>query len=148
MSTKLLTRNGGDLPTVFDDFFKPWNQWFDTGTNLLNRVSTVPGVNIIESADDFKLTFAVPGMKKDDFHINVEGNTLTVSSEKEESKEYGENRHTRREYNYTSFTRSFNLPEDVKVDHIEATYTDGILKLTLPKKEEAKRVSAKNITVK
>lgn len=148
MSTKLLTRNGGDLPTVFDDFFKPWNQWFDSGTNLLNRVLTVPAVNIVESKDDFKLSFAVPGMKKDDFHINVEGNVLTVSSEKEESKEYGENRHTRREYNYTSFTRSFNLPEDVKVDYIEAAYTDGILRLTLPKKEEAKRVSTKSITVK
>lgn len=149
MSTKALTRNGGTLlPAVFDDFFKPWNEWFDTGSNVLNRMLTMPAVNIKESKDEFKLSFAVPGMRKDDFHIGVEGNMLTISSEKEESKEERETKYTRKEYNYSSFTRSFSLPEDVNKDNIHAEYTDGVLHLTLPKKEEAKKVSAKNIIVK
>lgn len=64
MSTKTLTRNGSSMPTVFDDFFKPWNEWFDSGSNLFNKMLTIPAVNIIESKEDFKLDFAVPGMKK------------------------------------------------------------------------------------
>jgi len=72
------------LPAVFDDFFKPWNEWFDLGSGVFNRTLTVPAVNIMETKDDFKLSFAVPGMKKDDFHIGIEGNMLTISSEKEE----------------------------------------------------------------
>ncbi len=148
MSTKALTRNGGTLPMVFDDFFKPWNEWFDTGSNLLNRILTVPAVNITETKNEYKLSFAVPGMKKDDFDIAVDGNMLTISTEKEETSEEKENRYTRKEYNYSSFSRSFSLPEEVSKDSIEASYTDGVLTLTLPKKEESKKVSAKTITVR
>jgi HSP20 family protein len=148
MSTKALTRNGGLLPAVFDDFFKPWNEWFDTGSGILNKMLTVPAVNIIESKNDFKLSFAVPGMKKDDFHIDVDGNMLTISSEKEESKEETDSKYTRKEFNYSSFTRSFSLPEDVSKDNIQATYTDGVLHLLLPKKEEAKKTHTKNIVVR
>jgi HSP20 family protein len=149
MSTKALTRNGGTLlPAVFDDFFKPCNEWFDGGSSLLNRVMTVPAVNIMESKDDFKLSFAVPGMKKDDFHIGIDGNMLTISTEKEETREEKESRYTRKEYNYSSFSRSFSLPDEVSKDNIQAAYTDGVLHLTLPKKEEAKKFTAKNIIVK
>ncbi len=148
MSTKALTRNGGLLPAVFDDFFKPWNEWFDTGSNLMNRILTVPAVNIVETKDEFKLSFAIPGMKKDDFHIDVDGNMLTISSEKEETREEKENKYTRKEYNYSSFSRSFSLPEDISKDNIQAAYTDGVLHLTLPKKEEAKKTHTKNIIVK
>lgn len=148
MSTKALTRNGGLLPAVFDDFFKPWNEWFDSGSRILNKMLTVPAVNIIESKNDFKLSFAVPGMKKDDFHIDVDGNMLTISSEKEESKEENDSKYTRKEFNYSSFTRSFSLPEDVSKDNIQATYTDGVLHLLLPKKEEAKKTHTKNIVVR
>ncbi len=149
MSTKALTRNGGSLlPAVFDDFFKPWNEWFDGGRNFLTRELTVPAVNIMESKDDFKLSFAVPGMKKDDFHIGVDGNMLTISSEKEESREEKESKYTRKEYNYSSFSRSFSLPDEVSKDNIQAAYTDGVLHLTLPKKEEAKKITSKNIVVK
>jgi HSP20 family protein len=148
MLTKALTRNGATLPTVFDDFFKPWNDWFDLGSGVLNRTLTVPAVNIMETKDDFKLSFAVPGMKKDDFHIGIEGSMLTISSEKEESHEEKEDRFTRKEYNYSSFARSFSLPEYVVKDNIQATYTDGVLHITLPKKEEAKKSLTKNIVVK
>ncbi|MEI8052635.1 MAG: Hsp20/alpha crystallin family protein [Bacteroidota bacterium] len=148
MSTKLLTRNGGSLPNVFDDFFKPWNEWFDTSSTLMNRTLTVPAVNITETKEEYKLSFAIPGMRKDDFEIGVDGNMLTVSCEKEESKEEKEHRFTRKEYNYSSFSRNFSLPEEVSKDKIQASYTDGVLTLMLPKKEEAKKLAAKSIMVK
>lgn len=149
MSTKTLTRNGSSMPTVFDDFFKPWNEWFDSGSNLFNKMLTIPAVNIIESKEDFKLDFAVPGMKKEDFHLNIEGNMLTISSEKESSKDMNhDGRYTRKEYGYSSFSRSFSLPEDVNSENIEASYHDGILHITMPKKEEAKKLLVKNISVK
>lgn len=148
MSTRAMIRNGGTLPTVFEDFFKPWNEWFDNNNSLLGRTLNVPAVNITETKDEYKLAFAVPGMKKDDFFINVEGNMLTVSSEKEESKTEKEHQYTRKEYNYSSFSRSFSLPDEVSKDNIQATYTDGVLSLMLPKKEEAKKMMTKSITVK
>ena len=92
---------------------------------------------------------AVPGMKKNDFNIDVNGNLLTISSEKEESKDESNQQYTRKEYSYSSFTRSFTLPEDVNQEKIDAVYEDGVLKLTLPKKEEAKKLAAsKHIAVK
>jgi HSP20 family protein len=148
MLTKALTGNGAGLPAVFDDFFKPWNEWFDVGTGVFNRTLNIPAVNIKESKDDFKLSFAVPGMKKDDFHIGIEGNMLTISSEKEEKHEEKEDRFTRKEYNYSTFSRSFSLPEYVQKDNIQATYTDGILQINLPKKEEVKKSLVKNIVVR
>ena len=74
---------------------------------------------------------------------------LTISSEKEESKEEKEDKYTRREYSYTSFSRSFTLPEDVKQEEIDARYENGELRLTLPRKDEAKKAAAtKRIAVK
>lgn len=148
MSTKALARNGGNFPAVFDDFFKPWNEWFDTSSSLWNRMLTVPAANIIETKDDYQLSIAAPGMKKADFDIAVDGSMLTISCEKEESKEDKEDQYTRKEYNYSSFSRSFSLPDEVSKDNIEATYTDGVLKLLLPKKEEAKKTLTKAIAVK
>ena len=84
-------------------------------------------------------------MKRDDFKIDLQGDILTISAEKEESTE--DKKYNRREYNYSSFTRSFTLPEEVKRDKIEAKYEDGVLNLVLPKSEIAK-VSAKSIAVK
>ena len=83
MSTKALTRNGSTLPTVFEDFFKPWNEWFDGSSRMVNRLLTVPAVNITENKDEYKLSLAIPGMKRDDFRVDVDGNMLTISSEKE-----------------------------------------------------------------
>jgi len=148
MSTKAVTKVGM-LPTVFDDFFKPWNEWFDNGGSLMGRMMTVPAVNIVEDKNDYKVSLAVPGMKKDDFNIDVEGNMLTISSEKEESKEEKDEKYNRKEYSYSSFSRSFTLPEEVNKEKIEAKYEDGLLKLMLPKKEEVKKLAAsKHIAVK
>jgi HSP20 family protein len=133
---------------MFDDFFKPWNEWFDNGSNLWNRALTVPAVNINETEKEYKVSLAVPGMKKDDFKIAIEGNMLTISSEKETNKEDTEGKFTRKEYNYSSFSRSFTIPEGVNEEKIEAKYEDGVLKLVLPRKMEAKKAAFKQIDVK
>lgn len=147
MATQNLTKTGGRIPSVFDDFFKPWNEWFDK-EGLWGRVMQVPAVNITEQKNDFVVSLAAPGLKKEDFNIDVDGNMLTISSEKEESKEEKGKKFTRKEYNYSSFSRSFSLPEEVNKEKIEASYEDGVLKITLPRKEEAKNNSAKHIAVK
>lgn len=147
MGTQSLAKSGTRMPSVFNDFFKPWNDWFDGGS--WNRELSIPAVNIVEQKDDYQVSLAVPGMKKEDFAIEMEGNMLTISSEKEETKDENDKRYNRREYNYSSFSRSFNLPEDVMQDKIDAKYEDGVLRLTLPKKEESKKaVVNKQITVK
>jgi len=148
MSTKALSRTSERTPTLFEDFFKPWNEWFDNGGNFWNKVLSVPAVNITENKDNYEVSLAVPGMKKDDFKIDVEGNMLTISSEKEETKEEKDKKFTRKEYNYSSFSRSFTLPEEVNQEKIEARYEEGVLKLMLPRKEEAKKTAAKQIAVK
>ncbi len=149
MSTRALTRNGGEtLPALFDDFIRPWNIWFDK-SSLIGNTLDVPAVNITDTKDEFNVSMAVPGMKKDDFSIEVEGNMLTISCKKEEKNEEKESKYTRKEYNYSSFSRSFTLPDEVNKEKIDAHYEDGVLKLRLPKKEEAKKVIVnKHITVK
>ena len=147
MSTRALTKSTL-LPSVFDEFFKPWNEWFDD-SNLINRINKVPSVNITENGNHYNVSLAAPGLKKDDFKIDIDGNMLTISSEKEEKKEEKDEKYTRKEYNYSSFSRSFTLPEDVKQDGIDAKYEDGILTLKLPRKEDAKKATVtKRITVK
>jgi HSP20 family protein len=148
MGNKALTRFTERSPLFFDDFFKPWNNWFET--DFFNgKALTVPAVNITDNKDDFRVSLAVPGMKKDDFNIDIEGNMITISCEKEEKKEDKEAKFTRKEYNFSSFSRSFTLPEEILKEKIEARYEDGILNLMLPKKEEAKKsVISKHIAVK
>lgn len=139
MATREMTRPLG-FP-VFEEFFKPWNDWFEK-SSLFGKMTTVPPVNIIENEDRYVLSLSVPGMKKDDFKIALEGLILTISTEAEEEKEETEERFTRREYNFYSFSRSFTLPEDVKPEYIEAKYEDGLLKIVLPRKEEVKPMTA------
>ena len=150
MPTRALTRSTGLLPSVFEDFFRPWNDLFETtNSGLFGRVLTMPAVNITENKDDFKVSLAAPGMKKSDFNIDVQGNILTISAEMEEKKEEKEENYTRKEYNFSSFSRSFTLPDEVNKEKIEATYVDGVLNLSLPKKEEAKKAAiSKHVAVK
>ena len=147
MSTRALTKSTLS-PSLFDDFFKPWNEWFDDST-FVNRVSKLPAVNITENGSHYSVSLAAPGLKKEDFKIDIDGNMLTISSEKEEKKEEKDEKYTRKEYSYSSFSRSFTLPEDVKEDAIDAKYENGILNLRLPRKEDAKKATAtKRIAVK
>lgn len=99
----------------------------------------VPSVNVTKSENGFNIELAAPGLNKDDFNINVEKDRLTVSSEKKHEEEVNEDSYTRREFNYSSFSRSFYLPKSIDREAIEASYENGVLKLTLPKKEEVIR---------
>ena len=153
MSLKSLVKRNESFPSLYNDFFRPWDSLFDfngNGGSLLNglRTTNVPAVNISENKGDYEVSLAVPGMKKEDFNIDVEGNMLTISAEREEKKEEKEDRYSRREFNYTSFSRSFSLPEGVNKDKIDASYENGLLTLTLPKTEEARKLASKHISVK
>jgi HSP20 family protein len=135
MATREMTKPPG-FP-VFEELFKPWNDWIETGS-LFGKMMTVPPVNIMENEDGYMLSLAVPGMKKEDLKISLEGSMLCINSQKEEIEE----RFTRKEFNFYSFSRSFTLPEDVKPEYIEAKYEDGLLRIVLPRKEEVKQTTA------
>lgn len=151
MSTKDLVRKRESLPSIFNDFFRPWESLFDfNGGGLTSnlRPLSMPAVNIVEQKDSYEVSLAAPGMKKDDFNIDVEGDTLFISAEKKEEKEEKDEKYTRKEFNYSSFSRSFTLPDSVIKDKIDATYDNGLLRLVLPKTDEAKKASSKHISVK
>ena len=144
MSLKTLAKTN-NFPTVFNDFFEPWNEWFTDG--LAGKAMTLPKVNITENDKNFNVELAAPGLHKNDFKIDVDGNLLTISAKKEDNKEEKNEKYTRQEYNYSSFSRSFTLPDGVLQDKIEATYDGGILKLALPKNEKATQKNHKAITI-
>jgi HSP20 family protein len=147
MSTRSILK-AGNTPALFDDFFRPWNEWFDTG-GLAGRMLTVPAVNITDNTNDFTVSLAVPGMNKEDFKILIDGQLLTIECQKEHTAEENDARYTRKEYNYACFSRSFTLPGEVNKEQIDARYQDGVLKLRLPKREEARQLAAgKQIDVK
>ena len=108
--------------------------WFG-GVDRFNP--TLPAVNIREEEKEFVLELAVPGMKREDFNIEVDDNVLTISMERKDEHEESDSGYTRREFKYTNFKRAFTLPETVNEDAIEAQYKDGILRFSLPKKQEA-----------
>jgi len=144
MATRELTKRSELFPAFFDDFFKSWNDFPGLG-----RALTTPAVNIIENKNHFEVSVAAPGLKKSDFNIYIEDDMLTISCEKEEKNEEKDERYTRKEYNYTSFSRSFSLPEEVIKDKIEAAYENGVLRITLPKSEQVKKAAlSKHIAIK
>jgi HSP20 family protein len=104
-------------------------------------------VNITETADDYLVEMAVPGLQKSDFQIDIEKQVLCISSSLEVSEEQEGENYSRREFGYGSFKRSFTLPETVDDSKIKANYKGGILSIHLPKKEEARKKPARTITV-
>jgi HSP20 family protein len=119
---------------VFDSIFND--------TFFADRMVTrVPAANISETADHYHVELATPGLKKEDFKLSLEGNVLSISVEKRiEDKQEGRS-YAKREYSYSSFVRSFTLPESADENGIHATYKDGVLTIDIPKREEAKAVS-------
>lgn len=109
MGTQTLARQSERKPSLFDDFFKPWNEWFGNGGSW-GRTMDVPAVNISEQKDEYLVSLAAPGMKKDDFKIDVDGNILTISSEKEESREEKEKKFTRKEYSSRLISQRYVSP--------------------------------------
>lgn len=138
----LIKFNRDLLPAVnwMDDFF---------GRDMLDfpGFGNSPKVNIREDDDNYYVEVAAPGMKKEDFNLSLDNDVLTISSEIKEEKENRNGNYTRREFSYSSFSRSFTLPELAEADKIEAKYKDGILNIIMPKKEEAKRKPVKTIKI-
>ncbi|WP_372756653.1 Hsp20/alpha crystallin family protein [Mariniflexile sp.] len=133
------------LPSWFDDILGK-----GLGTEFMSNFNTgitLPAVNVINSDSEFVIDMAVPGLKKSDFEINIDNNILSIGVEtKTESNEKKEN-YTRREFGYSSFNRTFTIPDSVNTEAISADYKEGILKIHLPKKEEAKKKPAKKISI-
>jgi HSP20 family protein len=141
-----LSRLLSDWPTnLFDRNF------FDIEPGLFPQKLgvTVPTVNISETDKEYLLEMAAPGLQRSDFKIEIDDRVLTISSEKEESKEekVESNGYTRKEYSFNSFARSFTLPEDINESDIDAKYENGVLKLTLPKVKANVAKKAKKIEV-
>lgn len=150
---KTLVRTNGSLlpaiPSLLNDLFT--DDWFDSSlTNWKSSGATLPAVNVRETNDEFRIEVAAPGMKRGDFRVELDNHVLTISSQREDNREEKDQdgNYTRREFSYQSFQRSFTLPANkVEGDKIVARYEDGILYVTVPKKEEAKVKPAKQISV-
>lgn len=140
-------RTFGNLPSIFDDIFD--RDSFD-GANYSGENSTMPSVNIRETDKAFIIELAAPGMKKEDFKVELQDNILSISSEKKEDRKENENeKYTRQEFIYQSFRRTFTLPKTVVEDKIEAKYEDGVLSLNIPKnKEEERQKLTKKINIR
>jgi HSP20 family protein len=131
-------------PNLVDEFLGNdfLGNFFEERTGI-----NTPAVNIAEGKDDFNIEVAAPGLDKNDFKINLEHNVLTVSSEKESTKEEKEGKFMRREFGYSSFKRCFTLPNSIDPEKISASHKDGILYITIPKKEEAKIKPPRQIAI-
>lgn len=141
----LLRRANSGHPT-FSNLLEDIFSTVETG-NSFRSENSLPAVNIAENNNEFKIEFAAPGLSKKEFKINLDNNVLTVGSEREvETNESNEN-YTRREFNYTSFQRSFTLPDSVNGDKIKAEYNEGILTIEIPKREEAKIKPVREIEI-
>jgi HSP20 family protein len=123
------------LPGFNDVFESIFNDTF-LGDSMVMRV---PAVNISESENNYHVELAAPGLKKEDFKLNLDRNQLTISVEQPDRQDNQKN-YSKREYSYTSFVRSFTLPESADDSRIDASYTDGILRIEIAKREEAKAV--------
>lgn len=110
------------------------------------QISSVPAANISESPDEYCIEIAAPGLKKEDFKVAVEGDSLRISAEKSSEQVQADKVYSRKEFSYQSFLRLFKLPESTDVERIEASYNDGMLTLHLPKKAEAK-ATTKQISI-
>jgi len=158
MSNLVTTRKNGSMANTNSNglTFPTWSSWIDevfnrdmpsVFTSNFNTGMTLPKVNIRETKDAYFVDMAVPGLKKSDFLIELDNQALSISTELEESHEQQEENFTRREFGYSSFKRSFSLPETVKVDNIKAEYIDGVLSIHLPKKDEAIRKPVRSIKI-
>jgi HSP20 family protein len=157
MSTLVNVPKNGGLANVNSGVnFPTWSNWIEdifnrdlpsVFTSNFNTGMTLPKVNIKETADAFMVEMAVPGLKKSDFHIDLDNQVLSISTELKEENEQKEENYTRREFGYSSFKRTFTLPETVDDSKIDASYKDGILSIHLPKKEEAKQKPARTIKI-
>ena len=143
-----LVRFSNQLPSMFDRFFEgDLFDWSNRNYSLTN--TTLPSVNIKESPDEFKVEVAAPGFDKGDFKLELDHDVLTISSEKQTEKETKEDEHfSKREFSYQSFSRSFTFPYSADSERIDANYENGILRVSIPKKEESKPKPSRMIEIR
>lgn len=139
-----MIRRKSMLPSLSDGFFGDdmFARFFDTPAN-----TTMPAVNIKEGKEEFSIEVAAPGFEKKDFKIDLNNNVLEISSEKEEKNEENGDKLMRCEFKYSSFKRYFTLPDTIESEKIKASYKDGILNVTIPKKDEAKVKPIRQISI-
>lgn len=134
------------VPSFFDDFFVKDLMGWSNNTDTYGK--TLPAVNIREDEENFEVEVAAPGLNKNDFKVEVEHDILTISAEKEVKDDEKSQNYSRREFHYSSFRRTFSLPENaVDVDKVKASYDNGVLHILLPKREEVKPKPAKTIKI-
>lgn len=129
-------RNNALLPGFNDVFESIFNDTFFND----RMITRVPAVNISESENSYHVELAAPGLKKEDFKLNLERNQLTISVEQQSEQNDSQKSYNKREFSYSSFVRSFTLPDSADHSQIDASYTDGILCIDIAKREEAKAV--------
>jgi len=133
-----------NFDSFFNDFFE--GEFFPKSLN--HKSGSLPAANIRETETGFHVELAAPGMKKEDFNIELNEDLLSIRTEKQEEQEEKDGKYTKREFNYSSFVRSFRLPEEVDIDSIRASYSDGLLSLDIPKKEMEETKKVKQIEIK
>ena len=130
------------LPSIFDEFFE------SNSKPVFDNRFTSPKINVIEGSEFYDIELAAPGFEKDDFNVEVKDDLLTINATKSEDKEEEDKNYKRREFRYSSFSRSFILSELIDSEKLEAEYKKGILNIHIPKKEEAKEKPARMILIK
>jgi HSP20 family protein len=149
MENKAVEKPRTSWPSLFDRgwvekfFNSPMDDYFNVG-----KMMNVPAVNVSETDKEFRLTIAAPGLEKGDFKVDAYDDMLTISAEHErEDKEEKDGKYNRREYNYSSWSRSFSLPENCDLGKINAEYKNGELKVVIPKMQVKEPKKAKSISV-
>jgi HSP20 family protein len=142
MLPNVLSRKNSTVPRNFvDEFFNDnfLPRFFDWGTNWSN--TNLPAVNVEETEKEYVIDVAAPGLDKNDFKVSLDENVLTISSQKEQNSEEKKDGYLRREFNYSTFSRSFTLPEDTDASQIKAAHKNGVLSIAIPKHEAKAKVS-------
>ncbi|MEE1961230.1 HSP20 family protein [Flagellimonas taeanensis] len=157
MSNLVATKNGSVAKSNSNGLtFPMWSSWIDemfnkeiptVFTSNFNTGITLPKVNIRETKDSYYVEMAVPGLKKSDFMVDLDNKILSISADAKTEAHENEGNLIRKEFGYSSFKRSFSLPETVNEDKIKAEYRDGILSIHLPKLEEAIQKPARTIKI-
>jgi HSP20 family protein len=148
MTTLVPTQKNGSLPRVLEDFFNDGFLDIAPFFAISNQKGvSIPNVNVIENTDNFEIELAAPGLQNKDFKAELNNGVLHISAQREEQFKEDDKNFRKREFCYTSFSRSFVLPENVATDKIDAVYKNGVLRITLPKKNSNPETPAKQIKI-
>lgn len=141
----LIKNNNQKFPSLFSDLLD-YDKFF--GNDFFKGFeNTLPAANVIEGEKSYKIELAIPGFKKEDIKVNIENEILTINAEAKTEKDEKNEKYTRKEFSYNSFSRSFQLPKTANSDKVNAKYEDGLLKLEVAKKEEAIQQGKKQINI-